>query len=116
MSQPSGTGPVGLSESEARALLALVKHVYASCATLGEMLWGKPGRGNCSCPWARPAGAVVKRLRARGFVDRHRVQGDPRTLYKATWRGEKHLLTDGGTRAKLGLSPPPGSTDTKETR
>jgi len=80
-----------LSTSEARALLFIVKHVHTTCANLGYELWGKPGRGNCSCPWARPAGVVIKKLRARGFVDQHRVEGDPRTFYRATWRGEKHV-------------------------
>jgi hypothetical protein len=95
-----------LSQSEARALLAVVKYVAITCANLGAELWGKAGRGNCSCPWARPAGAVIKKLRARGFVDRHRVPGDPRTFYKATWRGELHLRTDATTRATAGLEPP----------
>ncbi len=94
-----------LSESEARALLALVKHVYMTCALLGEELWHRPGRANCSCPWARPAGAVVKKLCARGFVERHYVTGDPRTLYKATRAGERHLLTNTATRKAAGLAP-----------
>jgi len=94
-----------LSKSEARALLAVVKYVALTCANLGAELWGKRGRANCSCPWARPAGAVIKKLRARGFVDRHRVAGDPRTFYKATWRGERHLMTDATTRATAGLGP-----------
>ncbi len=92
-----------LTESEARALLVIVKHVYISCANLGEELWHKPGRANCSCPWARPAGAVVKKLRARGFVDRYRVDGDSRTFYKATRIGEAHLRTDRATRISAGL-------------
>ena len=98
-----------LSKSEALALFAVVKYGSITCASLGAELWGKPGRGNCSCPWARPAGVVIKKLRARGFVDRHRVPGDPRTLYKATWRGEKHVKTDEATRCIAGRGPiPPG--------
>lgn len=96
-----------LSESEARGLLALVKHVYMTCANLGEELWGnRPVSRNSSCPFARPAGAVVKRLRARGFVDQYHVVGDPRTFYKATWRGEKHLREDRATRVAAGLEKP----------
>lgn len=92
-----------LSEIEARALLAIVKYVAITCATLGGELW--PGRrhSNCSCPFARPAGAVIKKLRARGLVERHYIQSDPRTLYKATRAGERHLLTSKTTRAAAGL-------------
>lgn len=94
-----------LSQVEARALLATVKYVWITCANLGAELWGKDFAvaGNCSCPFARPAGGVVKRLRALGLVERHYVAGDPRTLYKATWRGEKHLLEDRATRVSAGL-------------
>jgi hypothetical protein len=92
-----------LTESEAKALLYLVKRVYGTCAMLGEHLWHKPGRGNCSCPWARPAGGVIKRLRARGFVQRKRISGDPRTFYEATRSGEQHLRTDRATRVAAGL-------------
>ncbi len=92
-----------LSESEARALLIIVKHGYVSCANLGNDLWHKGGRDNCSCPFARPAGAVIKKLRARGFVERHHSAHDPRTLYTATRLGEKHLKTDHATRVAAGL-------------
>ena len=96
-----------LSAAEARALLFIVKYVYTTCANLGAELWGNDrGPSNCSCPYARPAGAVVKKLRARGFVDRHHVAGDPRTLYKATWRGERHLRTNRATRVAAGLAEP----------
>ena len=105
-----------LSQSEARALLLIVKYVSITCAWLGQELWGKPGRGNCSCPWARPAGVVIKRLRARGFVERYHRAGDPRTLYKATWRGEKHMLTDKATRITAGVEPEAVRGTTKEPR
>ncbi len=93
-----------LSESEAKALIYVIKYGSITCANLGQELWGKPGRGNCSCPWARPAGAVIKKLRARGFVERDHIPGDPSTFYKATWRGEKHLCTDTTTRATAKLA------------
>ena len=96
-----------LSPIEARALRAAVKYMAITCALLGYVLWGKPGRGNCSCPWARPAGGVIKRLRARGLIQRHRVPGDPRTFYRPTWRGEKLLRTDNPTRAAAGLGAAP---------
>jgi hypothetical protein len=95
-----------LSPSEAKALLALVKYVRMTCATLGSELWGK-GRSHsgCSCPWARPAGAVIGRLVERCFAERIRVPGDPRTFYRATEAGERHMLADVDTRAKAGLAP-----------
>ena len=108
-----------LSEAEARALLVIVKNVCITCANLGDYLWNtKRVAGNCSCPYARPAGAIVKKLRARGFVERHRVAGDGRTFYKATWRGEKHLRTDNQTRFAAGLAAatPTGGKQGKETR
>lgn len=81
---------VPLTEIEARVLLAIAKYGPVSCANLGDELWStKRVGGNCSCPYARPAGAVVKKLRQRGFVERHWVSGDPRTLYKATRAGEQ---------------------------
>lgn len=92
-----------LSEAEARALFALVKHVYMTCAVLGAQLWGTKNLSNCSCPWARPAGAVIKKLKARGFVERHYVMGDHRTLYRATRAGEEHLKTNHDTRVAAGL-------------
>jgi len=95
-----------LIPTEARALLALVKYVYMTCANLGDELWStKKIAGNCSCPYARPAGAIVKRLRARGLVERHRVDGDHRTFYRATRAGEKLILTDKATRIAAGLAP-----------
>jgi len=94
-----------LTPSEARALLGIVKHVFITCANLGSVLWGRNVAGNCSCPWARPAGKVVKRLRTYGLVERHRVTGDPRTFYRATTAGERQLITDADTRAAAGLDP-----------
>lgn len=93
-----------LSKAEARALLFIVKHVYTTCANLGDELWGKRKiAGNCSCPFARPAGAVIKKLRERGFVERHWVKGDHRTLFTATRAGEHHLRTNHATRVAAGL-------------
>ena len=100
------------SKVEATALLALIKWNGMTCALLGNELWHNGrGRGNCSCPFARPAGAVVKRLRAMGFAEKYRIPGDPRTFYRATWRGDKFIRTDADVRSMLGLgAPPPGGT------
>ena len=37
---------------------------------VGSELWGERQRGgNCSCPWARPAGKVLKRLERAGLAE-----------------------------------------------
>ena len=77
-----------LSAIEARALGVIVLHGEITCANLGDLLWHKGGRGNCSCPFARPAGLVIKRLRKLGLVDLFLRDGDPRTLYAANWKGK----------------------------
>jgi len=68
----------GLSLIEARVLLVVVKNNGITCANLGAELWGSErhsGRGsNCSCPWARPAGKVMGRLRSKGLVE---LDNDP---------------------------------------
>jgi hypothetical protein len=80
----------GLSLLDARAMLVIVKNNGIGCATLGDQLWGKPGRGNCSCPWARPAGVVMKRLRDKGLVERDRNVTD-RIFYRPTRLVERFL-------------------------
>lgn len=69
-----------LSAVEERAVRVLERAGPTTCARLGEALWGRPGRGACSCPWARPAGALLKRLVVRGVV--RRVPSRPITLYE----------------------------------
>jgi hypothetical protein len=60
-----------LTEIDQKALRLLRRP--SSCANLGWLLWpGRPVGAICSCPYARPAGKVVARLRARGLV----VRGD----------------------------------------
>lgn len=77
-----------LTDIEARALVIIARSP-TTCASLGDQLWHKGGRGNCSCPFARPAGVVVKRLKARGFVERELA--DVLTLYTATRAGRAAL-------------------------
>jgi hypothetical protein len=68
-----------LSDVEQRAVDALASGPQ-TCANLGSALWGeRPVGSNCSCPWARPAGAVLKRLLKRGIVCR--VPDKHHTLY-----------------------------------
>ena len=60
-----------LTEADERALRVLV-----TCMTLvrpqhfGELLWPSQRRaGNCSAPFARPAGRVLNRLKAAGLAE-----------------------------------------------
>ncbi|MBV8722465.1 MAG: winged helix-turn-helix transcriptional regulator [Candidatus Eremiobacteraeota bacterium] len=74
---------------EARALRLIIKHGPITCANLGDHLWpDKPRPSSCSCPFARPAGAVVKRLKARGLVERD-YSSRVLTLYVATRAGRE---------------------------
>lgn len=82
-----------MTEIEKRALVILARGP-TTCAVLGSELWANahPGAGNCSCPFARPAGSLIKKLRARGLVERHYPdRRDPRTLYTVTEAGMAHV-------------------------
>jgi hypothetical protein len=75
--------------SPARTLTAVEERAVAilargptTCARLGDELWGRNAAGNCSCPWARPAGALLKRLVRAGVVRRAHVPNDHATLYE----------------------------------
>lgn len=77
---------------------AAMEHLYRgplTCAVLGGLLWyGKhPGAyGNCSCPFARPAGRVLRGLQKRGLVDTVPYKsGEPRTLWTLTRQGRHSL-------------------------
>lgn len=76
-----------LTPTEKRAMAILIKHGPTSCAMLGDTLWGRKRAGsNCSCPYARPAGKVVKSLIAKGLVERD-VSFTDRWYYAATRKG-----------------------------
>lgn len=65
-----------------------------TCANLGWLLWGaRKGRQtwNCSCPFARPAGRVLRGLAKRGLVGTvpHK-SGDVLTLWALTRKGREH--------------------------
>ena len=84
--------PIALTETEERALRLLVERPW-TCANLGDALWGGDRRsGNCSCPYARPAGRIVASLRGKGLVEREPDRHH--TLYAATRAGKARV---GGT-------------------
>jgi hypothetical protein len=60
-----------LSAIEQRAVDIIKERGHVTCAQLGDALWGESGRGgNSTCPWARSAGKVIKRLVECGVVQR----------------------------------------------
>ena len=59
-----------LSNSDLAALKRLREVGTTTCARFGDMLWGSNRAGNCSCPWARPAGKVLRRLERAGYATR----------------------------------------------
>jgi hypothetical protein len=82
-------------------LRVLIKYGPMTCANLGAELWsGGRGAGasalnhrsygNCSCPFARPAGRMVARMVQAGFAERTYV--DHRTLYRVTSAGEREYM------------------------
>jgi hypothetical protein len=73
--------PEPLSAVEQRAV-HLLERGPMRCSELGELLWGVERRSAGTCPWARAAGALVKRLRERGLVRRAHAPDDRRTLYE----------------------------------
>jgi hypothetical protein len=70
-----------LGEADQRALAILRERGPLPCSQLGEALWGRRGAGNCSCPWARPAGRLLHRLLKLGLV--HRTHDAHFTLWSA---------------------------------
>jgi hypothetical protein len=79
-----------MTATQLAALKLIVAHGPISCANLGDSLWGinsNKRSSNCSCPFARPAGKVVKGLVKLGFVERSRQPNEHRTLYAATRTG-----------------------------
>lgn len=55
-----------------REMLALLTAAPQRCTGLGEQLWyhgrGSTAGGRSTCAWARPAGKVLHRLKARGLA------------------------------------------------
>jgi len=89
-----------LSPLDARALLIIVKRTGITCANLGAELWGRRAYVNCSCPWARPAGVVMKRLRLAALVEIDRKE-NVLTVYRPT-RKVARLLVDVSDEGKGG--------------
>ena len=79
-----------LSETEVRALKLLARHGPHTCANLGDVLWStRKSAGNCSCPYARPAGALLKRLRFLGLTEK--AYDRDHFLHRITEAGLAHL-------------------------
>ena len=86
--------PPILTDTERRVLEAIRDCGRpASAANIGDKVWRRgPGDrryGNCSCPFARPAGRVLKRLREMGLTE----------LVSAEDRSDLHGLTKRGRAA-----------------
>jgi len=84
-----------LTEIEARALACIRDFGRpVSAANLGDMVWRKGPQdrryGNCSCPFARPAGKVLKRLREMGLTELVSTN-DRSCLHGLTGRGRRLL-------------------------
>lgn len=80
------------TESAEERALKLLARGPMSCASLGDALWStRKSAGNCSCPYARPAGALIKRLRARGLVE-HGYDVD-HFVYQLTASGRAHVAS-----------------------
>lgn len=64
---PSNTSKRTLDEMADEAFVILKKHGPMRCGVLGSWLFpAATGAVNCSCPYARIAGKITKRLRDQG--------------------------------------------------
>lgn len=90
-----------VTEQDARRVL--IKYGPISCANMGAELW-QGGRGaglppinhrrygNCSCPFARPAGKLIARLVRLGHARPARAKD--RRLYEITSAGERAFFAE----------------------
>jgi hypothetical protein len=64
---------VDLTEGDVKALRLLVSFQgrLIGPGAFGDTLWGRRDRGgsNCSCPYARPAGKVLNRLKRAALAE-----------------------------------------------
>ena len=92
-----------LTKAENLALDTLLRLRHpTSAANLGALMWGRSGFGNCSCPWARPAGAVLARLRKLPVPLVERVPAPGRTdLYALTDVGVVFARPAAASRAEV---------------
>jgi hypothetical protein len=61
-----------LTAADERALAILAEQTaLVGPGYFGDLLWGERGYhgSNCSCPYARPAGKVLNRLKAAGLAE-----------------------------------------------
>lgn len=80
-----------LTTTQLAALGLAMKHNGGiTCAFLGDELWGQWSSrhyGNCSCPYARPAGKVLAALVELGLVER--TPEEHHITFRATPAGER---------------------------
>jgi len=83
-----------LTAADERALLLLVEQKgLVGPGYFGGLLWDDPSLvsgyhgSNCSCPYARPAGKVLNRLKARGLAEWVHERGS--WGWRATERGRR---------------------------
>ncbi|MEL7337870.1 MAG: hypothetical protein AAFN70_16870 [Planctomycetota bacterium] len=56
-----------MAELEIEVLRVLADRPGMGCGAIGNVVYkDEPGRANCSCPWARIVGKVMKRLIEKG--------------------------------------------------
>lgn len=83
-----------MTESQ-REMLALLTPEPQRCAGLGERLWhhgrGNQASGTSTCPWARPAGKVLRHLEKLGYAKQKQIYADGGAL---GW-----VITNAGRRA-----------------
>ena len=80
------------TEAELKFMAVMAENGPSRCAWLGERMWGADSHGavNCSCPFARPAGKMIKRLRQLGLVA-DPVRDKYGSKYHLTIKGQKVL-------------------------
>jgi hypothetical protein len=78
-----------ITDIERRALEIMSKVEFIRCAHLGDELWPKSLGG--SNPMSRPAGAVLARLRKKGFIEDHWDKFAERTDSRITAAGREAI-------------------------
>lgn len=76
-----------LTDPEIAMLRALVLMGPSKCSKLGDQLW-PDSKGSNSCPMARPAGALLARMRKKGLT----------TWDVTVKQGFLHIITPTGRR------------------
>jgi hypothetical protein len=76
---------MSLTDADVRALCLLVEQkALVGPGYFGDLLWGRERHmSNCSCPYARPAGKVLGRLKAAGLAE---YISEERPMKRWGWR------------------------------